>query len=238
MGSGTDPEIDVMNMGVVPKSADEEEEKTFLVSIQGGRFEHELVQKNLAEYVDDNMALFDEEQHAEQEDRLRNMLEDMETAQGSSEGSQEGCQEGSQEGSQEVKAHSKAQKERNPSTTTSSISAPPSLTNPDRPKDLPALAAVEGVTPLARQSPPSSVRWHQDRTKKLVLKVDLDLNFDLDRRSCYVHVENKRIEFHYLEIACMNGRADKELYYLHELPALDLFSTVDPKTTDVSFNPR
>ena len=235
-----------MNMGVIPKSADEEEEKTFLVSIQGGRFEHELVQKNLAEYVDDNMALFDEEQHAEQEDRLRNMLEDMETAQGSSEGSQEGCQEGpqegcqegSQEGSQEVKAHSKAQKEGNPSTTTSSISAPPSLTNPDRPKDLPALAAVEGVTPLARRSPPSSVRWHQDRTKKLVLKVDLDLNFDLDRRSCYVHVENKRIEFHYLEVACMNGRADKELYYLHELPALDLFSTVDPKTTDVSFNPR
>ena len=234
MGSGTDPEIDVMNMGVVPKSADEEEEKTFLVSIQGGRFEHELVQKNLAEYVDDNMALFDEEQHAEQEDRLRNMLEDMETAQGSSEGSQEGCQEGCHE----VKAHSKAQKEGNPSTTTSSISAPPSLTNPDRPKDLPALAAVEGVTPLARRSPPSSVRWHQDRTKKLVLKVDLDLNFDLDRRSCYVHVENKRIEFHYLEVACVNGRADKELYYLHELPALDLFSTVDPKTTDVSFNPR
>ena len=118
------------------------------------------------------------------------------------------------------------------------MSTLPNLIKPDRPRDMPALAVVEGITPLARRSPPSSVRWHQDRTRRLVLKVDLELNFDLDRRSCYVHVERRRVDFHYLEVACVKGQPERELYYLHELPTLHLFSSVDPKTTEVAFNPR
>merc|ERR1712066_760057 len=114
----------------------------------------------------------------------------------------------------------------------------PSLIQPNKARDMPALAVVEGVTPLERRSPPSSVRWHQDRTKKLVIKIDLDLNFDLDQRSCYIHVENTRLEFEYLEIACAKDQPGKELYYLHLLPPLDLYSSVDPETTRVVFNSR
>ena len=236
-------EIDVMNMGVVPKSdANDDGEKAFFVSIQGGRFEHDLVRRNLAEYVDENMALFDGEEeidqvgendapeappikeekegeHAEEEDRLLHMLEEMEKT---------------GRDPQEVEAPSKNEKQLPPAA----LSMMPNLIKPDRPGDMPVLAAVEGVTPLTKRSPPSFVRWHQDRTKKLVLKVDLELNFDLDRRSCYVHVENKKVEFHYLEVACVKGQPDEELYHLHELPTLHLFSTVDPKTTEVAFNPR
>ena len=118
---------------------------------------------------------------------------------------------------------------------------PPSLVKPERPRHMPALAVVEGVTPLARRSPPASVRWHQDRTRRLVLKIGLELNFDFDRGSCYVHVdkEGKRVDFQYLEMACEKGPgADGMLYYLHELPTLHLFSTVDAKATEVTFNPR
>ena len=239
LGSG---EIDVMNMGVVRKSDENNGEKAFLVSIQGGRFEHDLVRREFAEYVDENMALFDgeeeidpvgdndapdappikeekEEEHGEEEDRLLDMLEEMDkTAQDP----------------QEVEAPSKNEKQLPPAA----LSTMPNLIKPDRPGDMPVLAVVEGVTPLTKRSPPSSVRWYQDRTKRLVLKVDLELNFDLDRRSCYVHVENKKVEFHYLEVACVKGQPDEELYHLHEIPALHLLSTVDPKTTEVAFNPR
>ena len=247
-GSGADSaEIDVMNMGVVPKSEENNGEKAFFVSIQGGRFEHELVRKNVAEYVDENMALFDgaeidqggqngnpsappiepDQAHSEEESRLLDMLEDMEkTARDPQEVN--------------VPLPSRNQQEPHITTTKSSTAAAllPNLNKPDRPDKMPALAVVEGVTPLSRRLPPSSVRWHQDRTRRLIVKVDLELNFDLDRRSCYIHVENKRIEFHYLEIACVKGETDKELYHLHELPTLHLFSTVDPKTTEVVFNPR
>ena len=231
-----DSEIDIMNMGI----DDSGQEKTYLVSVQGGRFEHELVLRNLAEYVDENMAPFDgaeiehanaiqdthspqpeSEDHVDEEHKLLNILEEMEKASG----------EPGNEPERPLTAESQEH-------CTMSMAAVPSLVQPKKARGMPALAVVEGVTQLERRSPPSSVRWHQDRTKKLVIKIDLDLNFNLDQRSCYIHVENMRIEFQYLEIACPKGQPDKVLYYLHLLPPLDLYSSVDPVTTRVVFNPR
>ena len=197
--------------------------------------------KGLAEYVDENMALFDgedevnqgeedkqedEQPHFEEERKLLDILEEME-------------KEARLPEEDTITAPAKIQS-RQPSSPPTTV-IPPSLVKPERPRDMPALAVVEGVTPLARRSPPASVRWHQDRTRRLVLKIDLELNFDLDRRSCYVHVdkEGQRVDFQYLEMACEKGLgADRVLYYLHELPTLHLFSTVDAKATEVTFNPR
>ena len=197
--------------------------------------------KGLAEYADENLALFDgedevnqaeevkqedEQPHFEEERKLLDILQEME-------------KEARLPEEDTITAPTKIQSRQSLSPPTTVI--PPSLVKPERPRDMPALAVVEGVTPLARRSPPASVRWHQDRTRRLVLKIDLELNFDLDRRSCYVQVdrEGKRVDFQYLEMACEKGLgADRVLYYLHELPFLHLFSTVDANTTEVKFNPR
>ena len=196
--------------------------------------------KGLAEYADENLALFDgedevnqaeevkqedEQPHFEEERKLLDILQEMEKEARLPEDT--------------ITAPTKIQSRQSLSPPTTVI--PPSLVKPERPRDMPALAVVEGVTPLARRSPPASVRWHQDRTRRLVLKIDLELNFDLDQKSCYVHVDKdgKRVDFQYLEMACEKGlEADRVLYYLHELPSLHLFSTVDAKTTEVKFNPR
>ena len=196
--------------------------------------------KGLAEYADENLALFDgedevnqaeevkqedEQPHFEEERKLLDILQEMEKEARLPEDT--------------ITAPTKIQSRQSLSPPTTVI--PPSLVKPERPRDMPALAVVEGVTPLARRSPPASVRWHQDRTRRLVLKIDLELNFDLDQKSCYVHVDKdgKRVDFQYLEMASEKGlEADRVLYYLHELPSLHLFSTVDAKTTEVKFNPR
>ena len=196
--------------------------------------------KGLAEYADENLALFDgedevnqaeevkqedEQPHFEEERKLLDILQEMEKEARLPEDT--------------ITAPTKIQSRQSLSPPPTVI--PPSLVKPERPRDMPALAVVEGVTPLARRSPPASVRWHQDRTRRLVLKIDLELNFDLDQKSCYVHVDKdgKRVDFQYLEMASEKGlEADRVLYYLHELPSLHLFSTVDTKTTEVKFNPR
>ena len=196
--------------------------------------------KGLAEYADENLALFDgedevnqaeevkqedEQPHFEEERKLLDILQEMEKEARLPEDT--------------ITAPTKIQSRQSLSPPTTVI--PPSLVKPERPRDMPALAVVEGVTPLARRSPPASVRWHQDRTRRLVLKIDLELNFDLDQKSCYVHVDKdgKRVDFQYLEMASEKGlEADRVLYYLHELPTLHLFSTVDAKATEVTFNPR
>ena len=150
-----DSETDIMNMGV----DDSGQEKTYLVSVQGGRFEHELVLRNLAEYVDENMAPFDgaeiehvsaiqdtpspqpteTEEHVDEEHKLLNILEEMEKA--------------NEEPRTDPKRPLKAESQE---SCTVSMATVPSLIQPNKARGMPALAVVEGVTQLERRSPPSA----------------------------------------------------------------------------------
>ena len=124
--------------------------------------------KGLAEYADENLALFDgedevtqaeevkqedEQPHFEEERKLLDILQEMEKEARLPEDT--------------ITAPTKIQSRQSLSPPTTVI--PPSLVKPERPRDMPALAVVESVTPLARRSPPASVRWRTRRPSSFIV---------------------------------------------------------------------